>query len=1097
MSTRVSLPSLYAVPERSLGDHGEQNNAASENNDIVPRMLKKSNGSFDTRKDISDYFGLDDFLLRVYVTSGLQYAFDDQAVGVDSKKLGVMKSSFLKFLHKRLYFFSSMLHIAYGFVALGILLHNAGSTCRTEPDVSFCSTKSIFAGAIMFSFSILNFIATRSNDYMQASLRSRALLHTTYFIQGMTLVVVEILSPFPKYFRVTLHLAFGYSFFPLDPLLMLKMNAFLLVAYGGGCLAMQGHWESSSASISRLGMNILVVCILFVLQASAQYYRQINMMRSELSYAKSKWQQRLLVEEKHKCSELLLSMLPAQIIERLDEGSPVEPELFKSVTVIFGQVCNFTQFTTIFSAVEVVSILNEVWSNFDRFSDMWGVHKIETVGEIYLAVSGCPIRSPYHAQRAANMALDMRDTMAQIEAALQSRAGLGKKMNGISLKVRVGLNSGAVQAGIVGLQNPRYKLFGDTVNTSSRMESTCPHGKIQVSSSTYALLSDASVDENGNSISYKFEDRGMIDVKGKGEMHTYILLENGMQKGSEILSSPQRMLTLHRKQSLKSNIKTAAVMHKLQNRSSQREKYAEREQGFNKYMTTHGSVAGNKDVKGAYVVDVDEDGVKDAEVEKKKNMRHKLSFRMQRVLLLIEKDDQSFNAELMSELQRSRPFFKESNWDHNVKSVRMVASFFIFFTSVIAWNQFAKTQSNQHISPWETPIWFGVTSPAMGLYIFLSLNHTFFHRYGQVLTWILLTILLAVLTFTSLYVIMDGTLILIILLVALNIQLVDIDKRVCFVVFGLIPYPLIYSLSPPQNVSQEAAFYRNKNTIVGEVATCLLVLFLQFFPVYASEFFSQYSAYQQNIIVENTKQLSLQQEGKWDLLSCLLPLSIAKQLLNDDKKLIAQTYKDVTVLFTDIKGFTNFSKSITPIELVKFLNNMYSAFDDVLIDWEAYKVEILGDAYFVVCGCPEERSPTENAARATEVALILQSLMPSLTDDTGMMMRVGLHSGHVVAGVVGTKDPRFHLFGHTVLFANKMESHGLPGKVHISDETFRRLTPLVEDKRIEVEPRGEIAVQGEEGMHRTYFVKKSNWGKEKRRTMLMKRRTKRGTVVQT
>ena len=125
--------------------------------------------------------------------------------------------------------------------------------------------------------------------------------------------------------------------------------------------------------------------------------------------------------------ELLLSMLPAQIIERLDEGSTVEPELFESVTVIFGQVCNFTQFTTVFSAVEVVSILNEVWSNFDQFSDMWGVHKIETVGEIYLAVSGCPIRSAHHAQRAANMALDMRDTMAQIETILQSRAGLGEK----------------------------------------------------------------------------------------------------------------------------------------------------------------------------------------------------------------------------------------------------------------------------------------------------------------------------------------------------------------------------------------------------------------------------------------------------------------------------------------------------------------------------------------------------------------------------------------------------------------------------------------------------------------------------------------------
>ena len=214
---RVSLPSLYAIPEQSLSDRSEHNAAAPKNNDIVPNVPKTMEEFPDDRKDISDYFGLDDFLLRVHVTSGLQYAFDDQAVGADQKKLEVIKSSFLKFLHKRLYFFSSMLHIAYGFIALGTLLHNAGSTCRTEPDVSFCSTKSICAGVICSFFSILNFLATRSYDYAQASFKCRTLLHTTYFIQGMTLVIVEILSPFPKYFRVTLHLAFGYSFFPLDP----------------------------------------------------------------------------------------------------------------------------------------------------------------------------------------------------------------------------------------------------------------------------------------------------------------------------------------------------------------------------------------------------------------------------------------------------------------------------------------------------------------------------------------------------------------------------------------------------------------------------------------------------------------------------------------------------------------------------------------------------------------------------------------------------------------------------------------------------------------------------------------------------------------
>ena len=156
---------------------------------------------------------------------------------------------------------------------------------------------------------------------------------------------------------------------------------------------------------------------------------------------------------------------------------------------------------------------------------------------------------------------------------------------------------------------------------------------------------------------------------------------------------------------------------------------------------------------------------------------------------------------------------------------------------------------------------------------------------------------------------------------------------------------------------------------------------------------------------------------------------------------------------------------------------MYSAFDDVLMDF-VFKVETLGDAYFVVYGCPDEKL-NRKCGTATEVALILQSLMPSLTGNSGIMMRVGLHSGSVVAGVVGRKDPRFHLFGHTVLFANKMESHGMPGKVHASEATFKRLKPLVEDKKIEVEERGEIEVQGEDGMYKTYFINKAIGAKKK------------------
>ena len=114
----------------------------------------------------------------------------------------------------------------------------------------------------MFVLSMLNFLITRSNGYEDATFQCRTILHITYFIQGITLVVVEILSPLPKYYRMTLHLAFGYSFFPLEPFAMLRMNVFLIVAYAVGCISARGQYDPDTRiSFSRLSMNILIVFV--------------------------------------------------------------------------------------------------------------------------------------------------------------------------------------------------------------------------------------------------------------------------------------------------------------------------------------------------------------------------------------------------------------------------------------------------------------------------------------------------------------------------------------------------------------------------------------------------------------------------------------------------------------------------------------------------------------------------------------------------------------------------------------------------------------------------------------------------------------------
>ncbi|MFM7986034.1 MAG: adenylate/guanylate cyclase domain-containing protein, partial [Candidatus Fonsibacter sp.] len=159
---------------------------------------------------------------------------------------------------------------------------------------------------------------------------------------------------------------------------------------------------------------------------------------------------------------------------------------------------------------------------------------------------------------------------------------------------------------------------------------------------------------------------------------------------------------------------------------------------------------------------------------------------------------------------------------------------------------------------------------------------------------------------------------------------------------------------------------------------------------------------------------------------------------------IAEHHSNVTILFTDTKGFTNYSSSVSPHKLFTVLNSMYSAFDEIICNWAIHKVEIIGDAYFVSAGCPaksdgEHDDPTENAMRAVEAALAMQRTLPSVCEDASVQMRAGLHTGSVVAGVVGMNGPRYHLFDSAVSYAVKMESNGIPGRVHISDATHKML----------------------------------------------------------
>jgi adenylate cyclase len=221
-----------------------------------------------------------------------------------------------------------------------------------------------------------------------------------------------------------------------------------------------------------------------------------------------------LSEEREKSERLLLSILPQPIAERLKQNPHTIADSFQDVSVLFADIVGFTQLWSRISAAELVELLNEIFSAFDRLADLHGLEKIKTIGDAYMVVGGLPIPRSDHAEAMAEMALDMQKAIHNFNT--------GEPIeNREPLSIRIGMNTGAVVAGVIGRNKFIYDLWGDTVNIASRMESHGIANAIQVTENTYERLK----------YRYLFQKRGMIDVKGKGPMMTYLLI--GRNKTNE------------------------------------------------------------------------------------------------------------------------------------------------------------------------------------------------------------------------------------------------------------------------------------------------------------------------------------------------------------------------------------------------------------------------------------------------------------------------------------------------------------------------------------------------------------------------------------
>jgi class 3 adenylate cyclase len=213
--------------------------------------------------------------------------------------------------------------------------------------------------------------------------------------------------------------------------------------------------------------------------------------------------------EREKSERLLLNVLPAPIAARLKQTEGVIADGFPEVTVLFADIVDFTSRSERIAPEQVVEVLNDLFSAFDRLAWQRGLEKIKTIGDAYMVVGGLPEPRPDHAEAVAEMALTM----------LEEVAGRSDP-SGRPLAVRIGIDTGPVVAGVIGTSRFSYDLWGDTVNTASRMESHGVPGCIQVTGRTYRRLRDR----------YRFQRRGPIPVKGKGDVVTYFLVGPAKQR---------------------------------------------------------------------------------------------------------------------------------------------------------------------------------------------------------------------------------------------------------------------------------------------------------------------------------------------------------------------------------------------------------------------------------------------------------------------------------------------------------------------------------------------------------------------------------------
>jgi adenylate cyclase len=271
-------------------------------------------------------------------------------------------------------------------------------------------------------------------------------------------------------------------------------------------LVQEAHQEEVRQSART--RNVLAVSGSFLLLLAGGFYSRARYMRRSKA---------VLQVEKDRSENLLLNILPAEIAEELKQNGRCEARDFNTVSILFTDFKGFTEHSATMSAAALVNEINTCFEAFDGIMAKYGIEKIKTIGDAYMAAGGLPVPTEGSVRNTVLAALEMQRFIRERKA---QKEALGEP----AFEMRVGIHTGPVVAGIVGVKKFQYDIWGDTVNTASRMESSGVVGQVNISENTYSLLKDASTPLGAPL--FRFEPRGKVEAKGKGELDMFLVQEH-------------------------------------------------------------------------------------------------------------------------------------------------------------------------------------------------------------------------------------------------------------------------------------------------------------------------------------------------------------------------------------------------------------------------------------------------------------------------------------------------------------------------------------------------------------------------------------------